>query len=257
MTMVFTPPDPRVAIVTGGARGIGAAIAVRLAEDGHDIAVVDLDRDACDTTLAAVRATGRRGFAVAANVANEEAVTCAVRAVAEALGPPTVLVNNAGILRDRTLARMTVEDWDSVLSVNLRSVFLMCRAVQPFMRSCRWGRVVNLSSIAALGAVGEANYSAAKAGVQGITRTLAIELGRHGITANAVAPGFVVTDMTRAVAERMGMTMDAMVDEMLKTIYVERPGEPEDIAHAVSYFADPRSSFVTGQILYVAGAPRG
>ncbi|MFD1789601.1 3-oxoacyl-ACP reductase FabG [Sphingomonas floccifaciens] len=255
--MTFIPPETRIAIVTGGARGIGAAIATRLAQDGHDIAVIDLDRDACDATLAAVCATGRRGFAVAANVADEAAVETAVTAVVDALGPPTVLVNNAGILRDRTLAKMSTDDWDSVLSVNLRSAFLMCRAVQPHMRACRWGRIVNLSSIAALGAVGEANYSAAKAGVQGLTRTLAIELGRYGITANAVAPGFVVTDMTRAVAERMGMTMDAMVDEMLKTIHVERPGQPEDIAHAVSYFADPRSSFVTGQVLYVAGAPRG
>ncbi|MHA6721906.1 3-oxoacyl-ACP reductase FabG [Sphingomonas sp. RS2018] len=254
---IFTPPETRVAIVTGGARGIGAAIAVRLAEDGHDVAVIDLDTDACAATLAAVRGTGRRGFAVAANVADEAAVEAAVAAVADALGAPSVLVNNAGILRDRTLAKMTADDWDSVLAVNLRSVFLMCRAVQPHMRGLRWGRIVNLSSIAALGAVGEANYAAAKAGVQGITRTLAIELGRYGITANAVAPGFVVTDMTRAVAERMGMTFDAMVEQMLGTIHVGRPGQPDDIAHAVSYFADPRSSFVTGQVLYVAGAPRG
>ncbi len=257
MTMIFAPPDSRIAIVTGGARGIGAAIAIRLAQDGHDVAVIDLDRDACAETLAAIRSTGRRAYAVAANVSDEAAVTAAVASIGQALGPPTVLVNNAGILRDRTIAKMSAEDWDSVIAVNLRSVFLMCRAVQPHMRAARWGRIVNLSSIAALGAIGEANYSAAKAGVQGITRTLAIELGRYGITTNAVAPGFVVTDMTRAVAERMGMTMEAMVDEMLATIHVGRPGRPEDIAQAVAYFVDPRSSFVTGQVLYVAGAPRG
>jgi 3-oxoacyl-[acyl-carrier protein] reductase len=152
---------------------------------------------------------------------------------------------------------MTLDDWEVVMAVNLRSVFLMCRAVQPHMRAARWGRIVNLSSIAALGVIGEANYAAAKAGVQGITRTLAIELGRHGITANAVAPGFVVTDMTRAVAARMNMPFEDMVTEMMTGIHVGRPGVPDDIAQAVAFFADERSGFVTGQVLYVAGAPRG
>ena len=203
-----------------------------------------------------MEATGRRAIAVAADVADEAAVIAAVDEIATRLGPPTVLVNNAGILRDRTLGKMTLDDWQSVIDVNLRSVFLLCRAVLPHMRAARWGRIVNLSSIAALGALGEANYAAAKAGVQGLTKTLAIELGRYGITANAVAPGFVVTDMTRAVAERMGMPFDDMVAEMAKTIHVGRPGQPDDVAHAVSFFADPRSSFVTGQVLYVAGAPK-
>lgn len=256
MIDALTPPDRRIAIVTGAARGIGAAIAGRLAEDGHDLAIVDLDADACADTVATVEATGRRAIAVAADVADEAAVLAAVDEIAARLGPPTVLVNNAGILRDRTLAKMTLDDWQSVIDVNLRSVFLLCRAVLPHMRAARWGRIVNLSSIAALGALGEANYAAAKAGVQGLTKTLAIELGRHGITANAVAPGFVVTDMTRAVAERMGMPFDDMVAEMVKAIDVGRPGQPDDVAHAVSFFADPRSSFVTGQVLYVAGAPK-
>jgi 3-oxoacyl-[acyl-carrier protein] reductase len=256
MTDIFTPPDRRIAIVTGAARGIGAAIAVRLAADGHDIAVVDLDAGACETTIAAVEAAGGRAVAVAADVADETAVIAAVDEIAARIGAPTVLVNNAGILRDRTLAKMTLDDWQSVIDVNLQSVFLLCRAVLPHMRAARWGRIVNLSSIAALGALGEANYAAAKAGVQGLTKTLAIELGRYGVTANAVAPGFVVTDMTRSVADRMGMAFDDMVAEMVKTIYVGRPGLPDDIAHAVSYFADPRSSFVTGQVLYVAGAPK-
>ncbi len=257
MSSGFTPPAARVAIVTGAARGIGAAIALRLAEDGHDVAVVDLDAAACAATVAAVRTAGRRAVAVAADVADEAAVCSAVATATDLIGPPTVLVNNAGVLRDRTLAKMTADDWDTVLAVNLRSVFLTCRAVAPHMRAARWGRIVNLSSIAALGALGEANYAAAKSGVQGLTRTLAIELGRYGVTVNAVAPGFVVTGMTRAVAERMGMTIEALVDEMLPAIHVGRPGVPEDIAHAVAYFADPRSSFVTGQTLYVAGAPRG
>ncbi len=251
------PSERKVAIVTGAARGIGAAIALRLAEDGHDVAILDLDREACAETMAAVTSLGRRTHAVAADVSDEAAVTAAVAEVGDVLGAPLVLVNNAGILRDRTLTKMPTEDWDLVLNVNLRSVFLMCRAVAPAMRAAGWGRIVNLSSIAALGSRGEANYSAAKAGVQGITRTLAIELGPYGITSNAVAPGFVVTDMTREVAERVGMPFDDMVTEMLKTIHVGRPGAPEDIAQAVAFFADERSSFVTGQILYVAGAPRG
>lgn len=252
-----TGPLARVAIVTGAARGIGAAIAQRLATDGHDIAVLDLDRDACSETLAAIAALGRRAIAVATDVSDEQSVRDGVAAVADALGPPTILVNNAGVLRDRTIAKMTLDDWDTVQNVNLKSVFLMCREVQAHMRVAGWGRIVNLSSIAALGSLGEANYSAAKAGVQGLTRTLAIELGRYGITANAVAPGFVVTDMTREVARRMGMPFEELVSEMLHTIVVGRPGEPDDIAHAVSYFADARAGFVTGQVLYVAGAPRG
>lgn len=252
-----TSPGGRVAIVTGAARGIGAAIARRLAGDGHDIAVLDLDREACGETLAAITALGRRAIAVAADVANEPSVRAAVAAAAEALGPPTILVNNAGVLRDRTIARMTLDDWDIVQNVNLKSVFLMCREVQSHMRSAGWGRIVNLSSIAALGALGEANYAAAKAGVQGLTRTLAIELGRYGITANAVAPGFVVTEMTREVARRMDMPFEDLVTQMVQSIAVGRTGEPDDIAHAVSYFVDARAGFVTGQVLYVAGAPRG
>ena len=247
----------RVAIVTGGARGIGAAIAERLARDAHDIAILDLDSHTCATTVAAVEQTGRRAIAITADVANETAVKAAVGEVADTLGPPTILVNNAGLLRDKTLANMSTADWDLVINVNLRSVFLMSREVIPHMRRVNWGRIVNLSSIAALGALGEANYAAAKAGVQGLTRTMAIELGRHGITANAVAPGFVVTEMTREVAARMNLTIEQMTAEMLKTIMVGRAGEPDDIANAVSFFADARSSFVTGQVLYVAGAPCG
>ena len=248
---------PRVAIVTGAARGIGAAIALRLAEDGCEVAVIDLDAAACAQTVAGVEAQGRRGLAVGADVADEAAVSAAIAQVVEGLGAPAVLVNNAGVLRDRTLFKMTLAEWTTVIEVNLQSVFLTSRAVAPYMRAAGWGRIVNLSSVAALGAYGEANYSAAKAGVQGLTRTMALELGRYGITVNAVAPGFVVTDMTREVAARVGVTFEDMVAEQSATLAVGRPGEPEDIANAVAFFADPRSSFVTGQVLYVAGAPRG
>ena len=133
----------------------------------------------------------------------------------------------------------------------------MCRAVQPLMREAGWGRMVNLSSTAALGNVGQANHSAAKAGLQGITRTLALELGRHGITVNSVAPGYTITDMTRSTAERVGVPIEELSKDVVAGIAVGRPGQPEDIAHAVSYFCDERSGFVTGQVLYVAGGPRG
>ncbi len=257
MSKHFEPPLRKIAIVTGAARGIGAAIARRLAQEGHDVAVLDLRRETCADTIAAIESAGRRGVAVAVDVSDEAAVRRGVAEVVEALGAPTVLVNNAGIIRDRTLAKLSLDDWETVINVNLRSVFLMCREVQGYMREARWGRIVNLSSIAALGAYGEANYAAAKAGIQGLTRTIAIEMGRFGVTANVVAPGFVVTDMTREVAARMNVTIEAMTEEMMRDVHVGRSGEPDDIANAVAFFTDARSSFVTGQVLYVAGAPRG
>lgn len=251
------PAYRRVALVTGAARGIGASIALRLASDGFDIAVLDLDEAACGKTVRAVEAAGRRAVAVAADVGDEGQVKAAVARIVADLGPPTVLVNNAGVLRDRTLAKMTVDDWDLVLSVNLRGAFLMTREVQPCMRAAGWGRIVSLSSTAALGALGAANYAAAKAGIQGFTKSLAIELGRHGITANSVAPGFIETAMTAEVAARVGLSFDEIKEQALAGIVVGRVGQPDDIANAVAFFVDERSGFVTGQVLYVAGAPRG
>ena len=247
----------RVALVTGGGRGIGAAVALRLAQDGCDVAVLDLDAATCVDTVSAVEATGRRALAVAADVADEQAVMAAVDRVAATLGAPLVLVNNAGILRDHVLHKMTVDEWDLVQQVHLRGAFLMCRALQPGMREAGWGRIVNLSSTAALGNVGQANYSAAKAGLQGLTRTLSLELGRHGVTVNSVAPGYTITDMTRSTAERVGVTIEELSKDVVAGIAVGRPGQPEDIAHAVAYFCDERSGFVSGQVLYVAGGPRG
>ena len=244
---------PRIAIVTGAARGIGAAIALRLAEDGYDVAVVDLVAAACAQTVAGVEAQGRRGLAVGADVADEAAVTAAIALVVGRLGAPGVLINNAGVLRDRTLFKMTLAEWTTVIDVNLQSVFLMSRAVAPHMRDAGWGRIINLSSVAALGAYGEGNYSAAKAGVQGLTRTLALELGRFGITVNAVAPGFVVTDMTREVAKRVGISFEDMVAEQSAALAVGRPGEPEDIANGALYLASDESRFVTGAELVIDG----
>jgi 3-oxoacyl-[acyl-carrier protein] reductase len=248
--------SPRVAIVTGAARGIGAGIAQRLAADGMDIAVIDLDAAYCIDTVRAVETLGRRAVAVGADVSAEASVAAAIEQVVQRLGAPTVLVNNAGILRERTLVKTSIDDWELSINVNLRGAFLMSRTVKPHMRAAQWGRIVNLSSIAALGQVGLVAYSAAKAGIQGMTRTLAIELGRHGITVNAVAPGFIATPMTAGVAERVGVSFEEMQAQIAKDIPVGRVGQPEDIANAVAFFADERSGFVSGQVLYVAGGPK-
>ena len=246
----------RIAIVTGAARGIGAATAIRLAEDGNAVAVLDLDEAACADTVDAITKAGGRAIAVGANVADSAAVEAAVARVTEELGAPTILVNNAGIIRDNMLFKMTEDDWDAVLGVHLRGAFLMSRAVQKHQVDAGWGRIVNLSSTSALGNRGQANYSAAKAGMQGFTKTLAIELGRYGVTANAIAPGFIVSDMTRATAERMGVSFEDFVGHMVSEIPVARAGKPEDIANAVAFFCSEAASFVSGQVLYVAGGPK-
>jgi 3-oxoacyl-[acyl-carrier protein] reductase len=245
----------RVAIVTGAARGIGAAVAKRLAADGMAVGVLDLDAESRKDTVQAIESAGGRALAVGADVSQEDQVQAAVAAVATELGPPTVLVNNAGILRDNLLFKMSVEDWDLVLGVHLRGAFLMTRAAQKYMVDANYGRIVNLSSSSALGNRGQANYSAAKAGMQGFTKTLAKELGRYSITANAVAPGFVVTDMTAATAARVKMSFEDFQAAAAKQIAVGRVGQPEDIAHAVSFLASEGAGYVSGQILYVAGGP--
>jgi 3-oxoacyl-[acyl-carrier protein] reductase len=246
----------RTAIVTGAARGIGAATAKRLASDGYAVAVLDLDEAQCAETVAAITDAGGRALAVGANVADAAAVKDAVARVEAGLGAPTILVNNAGIIRDNLLFKMTEEDWDSVLSVHLRGAFLMSRAVQSHQVAAGWGRIVNLSSTSALGNRGQANYAAAKAGMQGLTKTLAIELGRYGVTANAVAPGFIVTDMTRQTAERVGVSMEDFIAARAAEVPVGRAGYPDDIAAAVSFFCSEGAGFTSGQVLYVAGGPR-
>lgn len=246
----------KVAIVTGAARGIGAAVARRLADDGLAVAVLDLDAQACAETVENITVVGGKAMAVGCDVADEAAVATAVDAITAELGAPTVLVNNAGVIRDNLLFKMSVDDWDTVLAVHLRGAFLMSRACQRHMIDAGWGRIVNLSSTSALGNRGQANYSAAKAGMQGLTKTLALELGRFGVTANAIAPGFIETDMTRETAERIGVPFEDFVKACADDTAVKLAGQPDDIANAVSFFADERARYVSGQVLYVAGGPK-
>jgi 3-oxoacyl-[acyl-carrier protein] reductase len=248
-------PSNRVAIVTGAARGIGAAIAKRLAADGMAVAVLDLKEADAGGTVEAITSAGGRAIAVGADVSQPDQVAAGVERVAAELGPPAVLVNNAGVIRDNMLFKMTDDDWDTVLGVHLRGAFLMTRAAQKYMVDQRFGRVVNLSSSSALGNRGQANYSAAKAGMQGFTKTLAIELGQFGITANAVAPGFIATDMTAATAARVGMAFEDFQKAAASQIPVRRVGAPEDVAHVISFLASEGAGFVSGQVIYVAGGP--
>lgn len=246
-----------VAIVTGAARGIGAAIAHELAGQGHAVALVDLDGAGAEEQAAQLRAKGAKAHTIGADISDEQAVQATVEEVAEALGPPTVLVNNAGVTRDNLLFKMALDDWDTVMRVHLRGSFLMTRATQRYMVDAKYGRIVNISSSSALGNRGQSNYAAAKAGLQGFTKTLALELGPFGVTANSVAPGFIVSDMTRATAERIGVEWGVYLAERVSQIPVRRAGEPDDIASLVGFLCSPRAGYVSGQVIYVAGGPRG
>jgi 3-oxoacyl-[acyl-carrier protein] reductase len=245
----------RIAIVTGGARGIGAAVARRLAADGMAVAVLDLKEGDAGGTVDAITAAGGRAIAVGADVSQPDQVAAGVDKVVAELGPPAVLVNNAGVIRDNMLFKMTEDDWDTVMGVHLRGAFLMTRATQKHMVDQRFGRIISLSSSSALGNRGQANYSTAKAGLQGFTKTVAIELGQFGITANAIAPGFIVTDMTAATAARVGVDFGEFQKAAATQIPVRRVGQPDDVAHVASFLASDGAGFVSGQVIYVAGGP--
>lgn len=246
----------RTAIVTGGARGIGAAVSERLAADGMKVAVLDLSESDAQQVVDRIVAAGGEAMAIGADITDEAAVEQAVAAVASTLGPPTVLVNNAGIIKDNMLFKMTPQEFQVVLGVHLTGNFLITKACQKYMVEEKFGRIISMSSTSALGNRGQANYSAAKAGIQGLTKTYAIELGKFGVTANAIAPGFIETDMTKATAERVGISFEDFTAGAAKQIPVARTGKPEDIAHTASFLASEGAGFVSGQVIYVAGGPK-
>ena len=246
----------RVAIVTGAARGIGAAIARRLAADGMAVGVVDLDEQGSARTAKEIIEDGGRAIPIGADVADEKAAGTAVQQTVAELGPVTVLINSAGIIRDNLIFKMSAGDWDSVMDVHLRGAFLMSRAAQTHMTQAKWGRIINISSTAALGNRGQANYAAAKAGLIGFTKTLALELGKFGVTANAIAPGFIETDMTQATATRQGIDYDDWKIAVARDIPIGRIGQPEDIAAVASFLCRQEAGYVSGQVIFVNGGAK-
>ena len=251
--------DGRVAVVTGSARGIGYGTAQRFAQEGARVAVLDLDQEAATKAAAALPGADHpktSHVGIGCDVTDAASVEAAVEKVVAELGGIHILVNNAGITRDNLLFKMTDDDWDMVIGVHLKGAFLMTRAAQKHFVAQKYGKILNLSSVSALGNRGQANYSAAKMGIQGLTRTLGIELGPFGVNANAIAPGFIATDMTDATASRLGIPVDEFRKMNAEANPVRRVGFPEDIAAAAAFLCSDEASYITGQTLYVDGGAK-
>jgi 3-oxoacyl-[acyl-carrier protein] reductase len=244
-----------VAVITGGGRGIGAASAERLAAERASVVVSDMDAATTQETATKIADGGGRAIGVQCDVTKRESVEALVKAAVEEFGRLDILVCCAGIIRDNLIYKMTDTDWESVIDTHLKGTFFCAREAQKVMVPQKYGRMIFLSSTSALGNRGQTNYSTAKAGLQGMARTLAIELGRYGITVNAIAPGFVETAMTRQTAERMGMDFEQFKQGAAAQIPVQRIGQPEDIAAAVAFLTSEEAGFVSGQTLYVRGGP--
>ncbi|MHB1955182.1 MAG: 3-oxoacyl-ACP reductase FabG [Sulfobacillus sp.] len=245
----------KVAVVTGAGQGIGRAEALLLASHGAQIAVWDMNAERAYSVAQEINDRGGKAQGYATDVTQSMVVQDTMESVRRDLGPVNVLVNNAGITRDNLLFKMTDEDWDAMIDTHLKGSFLCTRAAQADMVAQRWGRIVFTSSTSALGNRGQANYSAAKAGLQGLTRTLAIELGPFNITVNAIAPGFIDTEMTRDTARRLKMDPEQLGDMVAKTVPLGRVGVPDDVAHVAAFFCSEEASYVSGQVIYVRGGP--
>jgi 3-oxoacyl-[acyl-carrier protein] reductase len=246
----------RVAIVTGAAQGIGAATARLLAAGGAKVAVVDLTAERGEPLAEEIRSSGAAAVALGCDVGDEDAVNAMTERVVAEFGQLDILVNNAGITRDNLLFKMPLSEWNAVLTTNLTSMFLCCQAAQKPMVAARYGKIVNLSSRSALGNRGQVNYAAAKAGVQGLTATLAIELGPYNINVNAVAPGYIATPMTAATAERVGASAAEHQAMAAERTPLRRVGQPEEVAAVIAFLASDAASYVSGQTLYVNGGAR-
>ena len=226
-----------------------------MAQEGASVAVLDLSAEAGQDTVAAIKKAGGEAVAIACDVSSAKQVGAAFEEVANRFGRIDILVNNAGLLRDNLLFKMSEDDWDKVLDVHLKGSFLCSQAVQQYMVEQEYGRIIMTSSIVALGNKGQVNYSAAKAGLQAMARTLALELGRFNVTVNAVAPGWIETEMTKEAAERVGITMEDMKERFAKNIPLRRFGKPEDVANVVAFLASDEASYISGETIYVAGGP--
>ncbi|WP_430509287.1 3-oxoacyl-ACP reductase FabG [Gottfriedia solisilvae] len=246
--------EGKVAFVTGGSRGIGKAIVELFASEGAKVAIIDINDEGLKQSAEEFKQFEINTKRV--NVVDGSEVQTAMKEIFDTYGSIDIVVNNAGVIRDNLLFKMTDSDWDTVMDVHLKGSFNVVRAAQEYMVKQKYGRIINISSTSALGNRGQANYATAKAGLQGLTKTLAIELGKYGITTNAVAPGFIETEMTRETASRIGISFEQLIEASLSQIPAGRSGKPEDIANAVAFFADEKSSYVNGQVLYVAGGPK-
>jgi 3-oxoacyl-[acyl-carrier protein] reductase len=241
----------KTAVVTGGAKGIGAATAKRLAAEGATVVVADFDEEAARRTAEEVG-----GHAVRCDVTRRDDVESAVEAAKTLGGSVDVLVTCAGIIRDNLLFKMSDDDWDAVVDTHLKGTFYAVRAAQKHMVEQQSGKIVLISSTSALGNRGQTNYSTAKAGLQGMTKTLAIELGPFNVNVNCVAPGFIATDMTRQTADRIGVPFEQFVEHVAQEVPLRRVGQPEDVASTIAFLCSEEAGYVSGQVVYVAGGPR-